>query len=260
MDSILFPKDILLIIASFLSDKDILCSYIRTCSSINKLLDCNQLWHMLCKRPNWISFHELPYKQQYRTCFILMNFIGKYRYGYTLGHLYHIQILDLYFCNASMVLPEEFGHLTKLKQIFLGSNQLDSLPESFNNLSNLQELDLRNNEFQLFPLVLTDLLSLQKLNLVWNQVITLPQEISKLTNLQELHLSNNKLSSLHSSIGELINLKQFHLSHNFLESLPLETSKLTNLTGLWVNSNCIRSFPHYLKNLPLEGKNKQCKI
>lgn len=250
MDNILLTKDISLIIVSHLHIKDI-CSYIRTSPALNKLLDCNQLWSMLCKRYDYTAFQWLPCEEQYRTCFKLTNFMQKREGYWSLGYLSNTTKLEIHFDGALDALPQEIGNMTKLQEILLGSNQLSSLPASFINLTNLQELSLRDNKFQSLPLVLTDLHNLQKLNLESNQLIMLPQEIGKLTKLQELSLRNNKLSVLPHSIGELINLRYIDLRDNFLESLPQEISKLECLTGLWVEGNCIHSFPCYLSNLPV---------
>jgi hypothetical protein len=52
--------------------------------------------------------------------------------------------LGLYGCGLT-TLPESFGNLKSLKELYLASNQLTTLPESFTQLSNLQWLDIYEN-------------------------------------------------------------------------------------------------------------------
>ncbi len=77
-------------------------------------------------------------------------------------------------------LPESIGGLSKLKGLYLDSNQLSILPESIGELSRLEVLQLSFNELR-----------------------GLPESIGELSNLQRLYLDSNKLSSLPESITQL---------------------------------------------------------
>jgi len=111
-------------------------------------------------------------------------------------------------------IPPGLGGLTKLKSLYLSSNELSELPPEIGNLKYLETLDLSEN-----------------------QLTIIPPEIANLTNLTSLNLGYNKLSSLPVEIGNLTNLTWLNLSSNELTELPPEIGKLTNLTTLNISGN-----------------------
>ncbi|MHA1227716.1 MAG: leucine-rich repeat domain-containing protein, partial [Candidatus Hodarchaeales archaeon] len=53
--------------------------------------------------------------------------------------------------NKLNTLPESFGNLKNLKQLYIDYNHLTSLPESFGQLKNLKYLSLEKNPLQYVP-------------------------------------------------------------------------------------------------------------
>ncbi|MHA1231615.1 MAG: leucine-rich repeat domain-containing protein [Candidatus Helarchaeota archaeon] len=58
----------------------------------------------------------------------------------------HIVRLGLYACGLT-ALPESFGQLKSLQELWIYENQLTTLPESFLHLSNLKMLYIEGNPF-----------------------------------------------------------------------------------------------------------------
>ncbi len=65
--------------------------------------------------------------------------------------------------NTLLSLPESFGNLKSLKDLYLRGNQLETLPDSFRKLKKLETLDIRYNKFKKLPLSLGGLENLTKL-------------------------------------------------------------------------------------------------
>ena len=153
-------------------------------------------------------------------------------------------------------MPESFGNLTNLTQLWLHGNQLTSLPESFGNLTNLTQLWLDGNQLISLPEFLGNLTNLTTLHLEENKLTSLPEFLGNLTNLTTLHLEENKLTSLPESLGNLTNLTSLYLNHNQLTNLPESFGNLTNLTELGLDGNLLTdlldpSFTNFLESTPL---------
>jgi len=68
------------------------------------------------------------------------------------------------------VLPETFGNLISLQELYLSNNQITGLPESIGRLRNLEYFNISNN-----------------------QLTELPEAIGKLKNLRRISLDGNPL-------------------------------------------------------------------
>ena len=66
------------------------------------------------------------------------------------GNLKSLQNLYLY-ANKLTILPESFGNPQSLKELYLNRNKLMDLLDSFNSLKSLQRLDLKLNELEYLP-------------------------------------------------------------------------------------------------------------
>ena len=72
----------------------------------------------------------------------------------------HITKIGLYDCRLSK-LPESFGELASLNELYLSSNKLKFLPSSFGDLKSLEILELNENQLKTLPESIGDLSSLK---------------------------------------------------------------------------------------------------
>lgn len=147
------------------------------------------------------------------------------------------------------VIPNELFSAKKLKILYLGYNQLDSLPVKIGELKNLTALSLDFNQLTTLPNEIGELKKLTSLGLSSNQLTTLPAEFWELKNLTDLGLSSNYLDSLPQEIGNLENLNVLLLDSNLLNTLPAELWELKNLTMLGLSGNKFTSLPKEIRNL-----------
>jgi RHS repeat-associated protein len=138
-------------------------------------------------------------------------------------------------------LPKSINQLTKLKTVFLGSNQISGPVPELGNLNQLQILYLNNNFFSgSIPTSLGSISSLLKLKLD-NNALTggIPSSIGSLSQLTELFLNNNQLSGeVPTSLGSLSNLLYCYIRNNQLSgSLPSSIGSLSKLQFLYASNN-----------------------
>eukprot|EP01018_Ginkgo_biloba_P022617 Gb_35111 [translate_table: standard] len=116
------------------------------------------------------------------------------------GHLRNLNLLH----TKLQELPYEFGKLSRLEVLRIGSHFLTSLPPSFGNLKSLRELDLQGSEeLKCLPESLGQLSSLSHLKISRSGVENLPKGIGQLTNIQTLSISNCPMGQL--MFGNVIN-------------------------------------------------------
>jgi len=125
----------------------------------------------------------------------------------------------------------------------LDNNQLRSLPESFGNLRNLEELWMANNQLQTLPETFGQLTQLEQLCLSNNKLSTLSESFGNFDNLERLWLDDNQLSSLPETLGNLTRLDSLYLDHNLLSALPKSFRNLANLETLTLYKNPSLSNP-----------------
>ena len=112
-------------------------------------------------------------------------------------------------------LPENFGNLSKLKNLWLSYNNLKNFPKSFTELSNLEILELRSNKISEIPKSLTELSSLKYLGLSYNKISTLPEWVNEFNFVNKFYLSHNNLAEIPESICEM-NLNYKEMGNSFL--------------------------------------------
>ncbi|KAH9317962.1 hypothetical protein KI387_019731, partial [Taxus chinensis] len=134
-------------------------------------------------------------------------------------------------------IPAELGRLTKLKNIFLGENELTGqIPTSFLNCTAVVGLYLYQNQLSgHIPWELCSRLSYLRFLYLWGNELSgkIPNSIGNCSKLEELVLNDNWLSgTVPMELGKLVLLKMIHLSHNKLVSgSQISLSFLTALTN-----------------------------
>jgi len=158
-----------------------------------------------------------------------------------LSNLTYLNLRD----NRLLVLPEEFGALVMLKELFLynqeeshAENSINYLPMSFSCLTSLEVFNISGNKLSsdgILPLF--GCTSLHTLNLAENQIHQLHPSISQLVNLYKIDLSGNGLISIPEEIGSLVNLKILNLQSNFITIIPPSITQCINLSSLNITNN-----------------------
>ena len=113
-----------------------------------------------------------------------------------LGHLSHLEVLDLGFNHLQGSIPPELGNLTALRILNLGNNHLQgSIPPELGNLTALRILNLGNNHLQgSIPPELGSLIDLQSLWLAKNALVGfIPSALGTLPQLTHVGLDGNEL-------------------------------------------------------------------
>ena len=95
--------------------------------------------------------------------------------------------------DINFQLPIQITRLRRLKILYLGGNQLDSLPSEIGQLKYLQSLSLSHNNLRKLPETLSTLSRLRVLHLHHNQLTTLPHGLMFITGLADLSLRDNPL-------------------------------------------------------------------
>ena len=93
--------------------------------------------------------------------------------------------------NQLSSLPEQFGKLACLRELYLDFNCISRLPESFGSLEALEVLFLNENRLTQLPASFQKLQKLKKLNLQRNYLKALP-EITQFENLTDVYLDDPK--------------------------------------------------------------------
>lgn len=146
-----------------------------------------------------------------------------------------LEVLDL-SNNQLSALPNELIQLTKLKIIFVGSNNFETLPEVLGACENLEMVGFKSNKIKHVPanalpaklrwLILTD-----------NQIEQLPDALGERPRLQKLALAGNKLTSLPLTMSQLHNLELLRISANNLAECPVQLLSLPKLAWFAFSGN-----------------------
>ena len=150
----------------------------------------------------------------------------------------------------SQALPDEFGELHNLEQLWLCGNALTALPK-LAGLTALRELSLENNALRKLPRDMGGLLSLRKFWCTENSLTALPSSFGNAGGgaLNKVWLNSNKLESLPDSLCRLTSLQELALEDNKLVQLPHDFGQLTALRSLWLQDNQIEQLPPSFKHL-----------
>ena len=152
-------------------------------------------------------------------------------------HMLTIMYVATAFPLCTISIPFQATAVTSL---VISHNQLTTLPLDFGTWVGLRELDLGSNQLQVLPG-----------NIVWQSWLLtshdlIVEDIMKLVKLERLVLSNNLLRHLPKGICALRELQVLELDGNRLESLVSEISYLRSLKRLNVQSNRITYLPRGL--------------
>src|SRR5260370_31288211 len=132
-------------------------------------------------------------------------------------------------------IPEEFGDLTQMQELYLGANQLTQLPAGLSKLTNLTILALNNNRLSgnLSGATFAGMTKLKYLNVSTNQLDgALPPELFALPVLEVLRLTENKFSGPMPNAASAAKLTNLDVSSNRLTALPSDLGSLKRLTEL----------------------------
>ncbi|CAG5118137.1 unnamed protein product [Candidula unifasciata] len=164
----------------------------------------------------------------------------------------HITRVNLDY-NKITQLPERLNEeLPFLKYFTANGNELSSLPDDFGDLSNLEEIYLCENKLSSLPESLCKLSKLKVLKLNANCLRKLHSEIGQNISLETLSVDENKLKCFPATLGLLRNLCVLEANYNRLEYLPSTLNYLERLSVVDLSSNRLTSIPESfgdLKNL-----------
>jgi Leucine-rich repeat (LRR) protein len=152
-----------------------------------------------------------------------------------------IQRISLPNNNLIGVLPKSIAQLSRLKYVYLGTNQISGTIPSYTGLPLLQHFLVNNNLLTgSIPAELGNLTGLTILKLDNNSLTgSIPTTLGSLPLLTDLFLNNNQLSgAVPSSLGNLSNLVYLYLRNNQLSgSLPSSLGNLTKLQYFYTGYN-----------------------
>lgn len=119
-------------------------------------------------------------------------------------------------------------------------NELEELPNSFGSLRKLEQLYLRHNKLKTIP-PLHSCQALKELHLGNNFISELPSEQLKfISAVSVLDLRDNKLEDLPNDITVLQGLERIDLTNNNLSTLPFHIAFLPHLKSLTLEGNAMR--------------------
>jgi Leucine-rich repeat (LRR) protein len=138
-------------------------------------------------------------------------------------------------------LPEQLYRLSKLRCLFIQSNEIEHLSEVIQekNKSKRSKKSILKKKPQ-------KIVKLKRLREIWlseNKLQKLPFAIGSLVELRELKADLNELRLLPFSVGTLLHLTNLQLQHNNLGAVPTSLQKLQKLTYLNLSYNELREFP-----------------
>ncbi|GLT82361.1 hypothetical protein SLE2022_007450 [Rubroshorea leprosula] len=159
--------------------------------------------------------------------------------------------LDLSYNQLQGLIPEAFGNMIFLEELYLSDNQFEGgIQKSFGNMCKLRLLDLSYNNLEgMLPEFFGNLsgcleLTLETLSIYVNKFMgPLPDAIRNFSSLKELFLTNNALNgTVPNLIGLLSELEYLYLWGNSFNGVITEAhfSKLSKLKGLALSSNFLR--------------------
>jgi len=166
------------------------------------------------------------------------------------------------------MLPEDFGLLRNLIQLYLTDNLLEELPESICNLRRLMVFQVSVNRLCDLPAQLGQLDRLFHLSVAYNQLLysrsflqlvrlkvsfqlrNLPATFAKLNKLVTLELQHNRISQLPPRLlFSLTRLVKLTMQGNCLQSIGADIGSLSSLVELDVRNNLLTLIPVELGRL-----------
>lgn len=153
------------------------------------------------------------------------------------------------------ILPPFIFEKTRLKELYISENNLQSLPPSIKDLVNLEILDVSKNPLKVkdsddvtcFPIEMRFLKNLKYLNISECNLRYIPSVIWLIVSIENLNISRNKITMLISEVGNLGNLKKLNLTQCDIATLPAEIGFCENLEEILLFGNEIENLPETLK-------------
>ncbi|KAJ3100694.1 hypothetical protein HDU97_001981 [Phlyctochytrium planicorne] len=176
-----------------------------------------------------------------------------------LGASKNLQILNLAMNQIKRV-PPKFSNFTKLQEVILSFNQLESI-EGLENCPSLQTLRVRNNFLSRFPATVARSTSITWIEIQSNNMTSI-DGIEKMANLTVLYCDDNNIEKLPVAFRKLQKLQTLVKSiSGEISDMPrltdfrnndLETASgfqnLPFLTNLYLSNNQLRLFPDGLQS------------
>uniref|UniRef100_A0A7S0DWI8 Uncharacterized protein n=1 Tax=Hanusia phi TaxID=3032 RepID=A0A7S0DWI8_9CRYP len=116
--------------------------------------------------------------------------------------------------------PPDMLKATKLQEISLESNMLESIGPSIRELTSLVVLYMPGNRFSTFPVEVCYCTQLREIILDCNNISTIPDAVGNLGCLCKFQLSNNKISTLPKSFEKLTKLEILDFGNNLFRLIP----------------------------------------
>lgn len=141
--------------------------------------------------------------------------------------------------NAITELPQYLASCQNLEHLNLGDNKIEDVPmQLLKNLTKMRELYLYRNKLETLPDEMSCLVALEKLSVSKNNLRTLPETVGDLEHLKELYLNGNaKFTALPGSVGKLGLLRELAARNcPKLKSLPREIETCDSLVELDIRS------------------------
>ena len=210
-------------------------SGIRCCKHLNALnLEGNKIRHI----PRWIM--ELDSLEE-----INLNFNKLKLNRSDIRHLSKVKQIII-GGNDIEKLPNNIGRL-HCESMNVGKNKLHSLPKSFAKLNQMKTLIFYDNEFEEIPEVLADFKDLKHLDFYKNHIKEIPDFVGNMEGLQQLFLSFNNIETIPDTLRNLKRLKYFYIHHNELHFLPEWITEMDSIERLGVGFNHLLDLPDLSK-------------
>ncbi|XP_055942289.1 leucine-rich repeat-containing protein 40-like [Argiope bruennichi] len=145
--------------------------------------------------------------------------------------------------NSITSIPDEFEMvLSKLTELNLGYNKLNSIPSFIGLGQHLQYLDLRNNQLQTLPAEIANLSSLREINICYNRFHSLPSALYGLKKLEIILASDNQIEDIDANgLSQIPTLAVLDLHNNSIKVVPPELGNLRQLRSLLLDGNLFRN-------------------
>ena len=152
----------------------------------------------------------------------------------SIGHLKHLETLELSFNKLKGTIPKEIGDLSKLKVLaFNGNNLIGNIPPSIGNLSSLTQLHLSSNQLiGEIPETIANLEYLEILNVFDNNMSgEIPSQLAHSRNLKQLMVAENNFNPSNNfstqllSNGASLNLKEPFVVPENKDVIAIETEE-----------------------------------
>ena len=137
-----------------------------------------------------------------------------------LSNLTQLEELYIHVNRVQVYPPALCKCFSRLRILWLSSNDLKELPDTFSDLTALRHLHLNENYFNVIPTGVLGLKGLSVLYMNHNRIVNVPHEISQLENLERLYLNDNLLESVSDNLKQMVKLKKVMMLDNHFYTFP----------------------------------------